>query len=49
MKPNPPPRVPGNTEWERFDNAVSKVLSVSKEDFYKEEKKKLKSKRKKKS
>jgi hypothetical protein len=35
-KPSPPP-VPGNTDWERFDNAVGKVLSVPKEAFLKEE------------
>ena len=29
--------MPGNTEFERFDNAVRKVLTVSKEDFLKEE------------
>jgi hypothetical protein len=28
MKPQPPPPVRGNTEWERFDNAVGKLLSV---------------------
>ena len=28
---------PGNTEWERFDNAMRKVLTVPKEDFVKEE------------
>ena len=33
MKPSPPPHVPGNTEWERFDNAMSKLLSVPKEAF----------------
>ena len=37
MKPSPPPPVPGNTEWERFDNAVGKLLSVPKEAFVKEE------------
>lgn len=37
MKPLPPPPVPGNTEWERFDNAVGKLLSVSKAVFLKEE------------
>jgi hypothetical protein len=39
MKPLPPPVVPGNTEWERFDNAVSMVLAVPKEAFLKEDKK----------
>jgi hypothetical protein len=37
MKPLPAPNVPGNTEWERFDNAVGKFLSVPKEAFLKEE------------
>ena len=31
MKPAPAPQVPGNTEWERFDNAVRAILTVSKE------------------
>jgi len=29
--------MPGNTEFERFDNAVRKILTVSKEEFLKEE------------
>ena len=33
MKPAPAPHVPGNTEWERFDYAVPKLLSVPKEAF----------------
>ncbi|MGO9262604.1 MAG: hypothetical protein ACLQU1_40930 [Bryobacteraceae bacterium] len=37
MKPSPPPYVPGDTEAERFDNAVRKMFSVSKEDLLKEE------------
>jgi hypothetical protein len=37
MKPLPPPDVPGNSEWERFDNAVGKLLSVPKPAFLKEE------------
>lgn len=37
MKPQPPPSVPGNTEAERFDNAVRKLFTVSKEDYLKEE------------
>lgn len=32
MKPLPAPHVPGKTEAERFDNAVRKIFSVSKED-----------------
>jgi hypothetical protein len=37
MKPAPAPHVPGNTEFERFDNAVRKMFTVSKEDVLKEE------------
>ena len=44
MKPAPAPYVPGNTEWERFDNAVSKLLSVPKEAFLKAEAKAKKAK-----
>jgi hypothetical protein len=37
MKPLPPPEVPGKTEFQRFDNAVRQVLSVSKEELLKRE------------
>jgi hypothetical protein len=37
MKPLPSPNVPGKTEFERFDNAVRQVLSVSKEELLKRE------------
>ena len=37
MKPLPPPHVPGKTEFERFDNAVRQVLTVSKEELLKRE------------
>lgn len=37
MKPASAPHVPGNTEAERFDNAVRKVFSVSKDAYLKEE------------
>jgi hypothetical protein len=37
MKPLPAPNVPGNTEAERFDNAVRKMFSVSKEELLKRE------------
>ncbi len=37
MKPAPAPNVPGNTDFERFDNAVSILLSVPKKAFLKEE------------
>jgi hypothetical protein len=39
MKPTPPPHVPGNTEAERFDNAVRAMFSVSKEELLKRERK----------
>jgi hypothetical protein len=32
MKPLPAPPVPGNTEAERFDNAVRKTFAVTKEE-----------------
>jgi hypothetical protein len=38
VKPLPPPDVPGKNEFERFDNAVRQVLSVSKEELLKREK-----------
>ena len=37
MKPEPAPQVPGNTEFERFDNAVRKMFTVSKKDVMREE------------
>jgi hypothetical protein len=37
MKPQPAPHVPGTTEAERFDNAVRKIFTVSKEAYLKEE------------
>jgi hypothetical protein len=37
MKPQPAPNVPGTTDAERFDNAVRRVFSMSKEDFLREE------------
>jgi hypothetical protein len=48
MKPHPAPNVPGNTDAERFDNAVRQILSVSKEAYLKEEArlKKLRAKKK---
>jgi hypothetical protein len=52
MKPLPPaPEVPGKTEFERFDNAVRQILTVSKDDLLKmeagEKRKKERKKRKK--
>jgi hypothetical protein len=52
MKPLPAPRVPGRTEFERFDNAVRQVLTVSKTELLKREereKQKSEAKRPKKS
>jgi hypothetical protein len=37
MKPLPAPPVPGNTEWERFDNAFRKIITVPQEAFLQEE------------
>ena len=37
MRPLPAPSVPGKTEYERFDNAVRQVLTVSKEELLKRE------------
>jgi len=37
MKPLPAPNVPGKTEFERFDNAVRQVLTVSKDELLKRE------------
>jgi hypothetical protein len=31
MKPHPPPDVPGNTEAEKFDNALRTIFRVSKD------------------
>ncbi len=39
MKPQPPPDVPGNTDAERFDNAIRKMFSVSKDDLLRQERK----------
>lgn len=37
MKPLPAPDVPGNTEAEKFDNAIRRMFSVSKEELRKRE------------
>jgi hypothetical protein len=37
MKPLPAPPVPGNTEAERFDYAVRKTFTVSKEEIQRRE------------
>lgn len=52
MKPLPAPHVPGKTEFERFDNAVRQVLTVSKQELLRredQEKKTRKQKRRRKS
>jgi hypothetical protein len=35
MNPLPAPKVPGNTEFERFDYAVRKVFALSRENVAK--------------
>jgi hypothetical protein len=37
MKPLPPPHVSGKTEFERFDNAMRQVFSMSKEELLRRE------------
>jgi len=37
MRPLPAQHVPGKTEFERFDNAVRQVLTVSKTELLKRE------------
>jgi len=37
LKTLPHPEVPGNTEAERFDNAVRKTFTVSKEEMQRRE------------
>jgi len=37
MNPLPAPVVPGNSEYERFANAMTKILTVSKEELVKRE------------
>lgn len=37
MKSLPAPKVPGRTPWERFDNALKAVLTVSKRELLKRE------------
>jgi len=39
MKPLPAPSIPGNTDAERFDNAIRKIFTVSKADILKAEEK----------
>jgi hypothetical protein len=47
MKPLPPPNVPGETEAARFDYAVRKMFSTSKEDVLREEAKQARARAKK--
>jgi hypothetical protein len=37
MKPLPAPHVPGKTEFQRFDNAMRHVLTISKEELLRRE------------
>jgi len=37
MKPLPPPEIEGKTEFQRFDNAVRQVLTISKDELLKRE------------
>ena len=37
MKPLPAPNVPGNTDFERFDNAIRAFITVTKKDLLKAE------------
>jgi len=48
MNPLPAPNVPGKTEFERFDNAVRQVLSVSKEELLRREAREKKTRERKK-
>lgn len=48
MNPLPAPKVPGKTEFERFDNAVRQVLSVPKEALLKQEAREKKTRERKK-
>ena len=47
MHPPEIPPVPGDTPWERFDNAFRKIITVSKESFVKGEAKRKKAREKK--
>lgn len=37
MKPAPAPNIPGDTEAERFNNALNRMFSVSKDELVKRE------------
>jgi hypothetical protein len=47
MKPLPTPHVPGKTEFERFDNAMRQVFTVSKDDLLKKEAREMKTRERK--
>lgn len=47
MKPAPAPNVPGNTEAERFDNALRTIFRVPKAAVLKEEAKQKRARQKK--
>jgi hypothetical protein len=49
MKPLPPPNVAGRTEFERFDNAVRQVLTVSKIELLRREEQEKKTRKQKKA
>jgi hypothetical protein len=45
MRPLPAPQVLGKTEFERFDNALRQVLTVSKEELFRREQREKKTKK----
>ncbi|MGH9510710.1 MAG: hypothetical protein ACRD2U_01095 [Terriglobales bacterium] len=45
MKPLPPPNVPGKTEFEKFDNAMRQVFTISKEELLRREQREKKTKK----
>jgi hypothetical protein len=47
MKPLPAPQVPGDTEAERMDNAVRKLFTVTKEDYLKDEARRIRARNRK--
>jgi hypothetical protein len=49
MKPLPAPHVPGKTEYERFDNALRQILTVSKTDLLRREAEEKRTKERKKA
>jgi len=49
MKAEPPPNVPGKTPWQKLDNLVRRIFTVSKDDVLKAEAKEKQSRQKKRS